>query len=263
MGKAKGLDSLKPDKNTMLAMYIKEELNKLFYLPPKYDEELEMLKYQYDNEFDERYGVHGSSVSGGKMCLKKEVINIMYMRFKMKGKKVPNKIYKAFKHIEAQENRSTPTHLARIYEEGKSIGTKWQRLFIRGGLGVKEDMDVSRLVDKYDLLYTPDGIIELDGNKYVVEIKSANDNSYTGMKNKHPSGNKQLRLYMHMEGIERGFVLVDNKNTSDFKIFPETNVSEEDKDIKKSIEKLEEIQKAKRKTLKTKKFPQCTCGKCL
>lgn len=243
-------------------MYIKEELNKLFYLEPKYDEELEMLKYQYDQEEEIRMGLHASSVISGKVCLRKEVVNIMYKQFYDKGKKVPRKIERAFMHNAEKDGRN-PIHLARIYEEGRSIGAKWQRLFIRGGLGVKEDMDVSRIVDEYDLSYTPDGIITLNGKKYVVEIKSANANSFESMKKKHPTGNKQLKMYMYFEGIENGFVLVDNKNSSDFKIFPEFNITAMDDEVDDILMKLEDIQKAKMRTLKTKKFPPCTCKKCL
>jgi hypothetical protein len=37
--------------------------------------------------------------------------------------------------------------------------------------------------------------------------------------NNHPSGEKQLQFYMYLTGIHQGFVLCDDKNTQDFKVF--------------------------------------------
>jgi hypothetical protein len=122
-------------------------------------------------------------------------------------------------------------------------------------------MDVSRWVDEYDLSYTPDAIIELNNREYVVEIKSMNDNQFQQAKN-HPKGRKQLKLYMHMEGIKDGFVLCDGKNNSDIKIFPVLNLKPDDEELQKSLGLLDEIQYYKSKALKTKKLPPCTCKKC-
>lgn len=257
------LASLRPSQDVLLGSYLKEELNKLFYNPPNYDAELEMLKYQYDHEEEERLGLHASSITGAtkSFCFRSQIINILYMEHVKEGRKIPSRIIDSFKYANAR-NKNNAIHLQRIFEEGKSIGTKWQRLFIRGNLGIKEDMDVSRFHDEYDLSYTPDGIITLNGKKYVVEIKSMNANQFEPAKD-HKSGRKQLKLYMYLEGIDRGFVLCDGKNTSDFKVFPVIGLNESDPELANSIELLEKIQRTKKKVLKTKKLPPCICGKCL
>lgn len=263
MSKKLGLQDLKISKEAMLGMHIVEQLNKLFYLPPNYDAELEMLKYQYDHEEEERMGLHASSVTGAtkSFCFRKNIIDILYLEHRRDGRKVPQMVIDSFKYAN-KLNRSNAIKLQRIFEEGKSIGTKWQRLFIRGGLGVKEDMDVSRFYDEYDLSYTPDGVIVLDGHKYVVEIKSMNKNQFEMAKD-HKSGRKQLKLYMHLEGIKRGFVLVDCKDNSDIKIFPVLNLNESDDELANSLELLEKIQRVKKQVLSKKKLPPCICGKCL
>lgn len=260
------ISDLKLNKDELLAPYIKEELNKLFYAKFDYDAELEMLKYQYDKEMeagDERIGLHASSITNAtrNFCMRDAFIQIMYYHYKVNGKKIPQSFIDAFRNRHGN-NKSNPIHLQRIFEEGKSIGTKWQRLFIRGKVGVKEDMDVSRWVDEYDLSYTPDGIIVLGGKKYVVEIKSMNRNQYE-QANDHKSGRKQLKLYMHFEGIDRGFVLCDCKDTSDFKVFPVTDLNESDEELANSLHLLDRIYRMKKKALKTKKLPPCTCKKCL
>lgn len=259
MGK---LDNLKISPTMVMATVIQEELNKLFYLDPDYDAELEMLKYQYDHEEVVRMGLHASSVTGAgnKYCYREQIVNILYKEYFDAGKKIPSMIKNAFEY-RSKLDRSNPIHLARIFEEGKSIGTKWQRLFIRGKLGIKEDMDVARFDERYDLIYTPDAIVNINGKKYAVEIKSMNKNSFENAKS-HPSGQKQLKLYMYLEGIEQGFVLADCKDNSQFKIFPEVNVSREDKHIAKAVDLLEKTRRNKLKVLKKKKLPPCTCGKC-
>lgn len=252
MSKGKGMidkmkiEGMKLNKNLLVADHIKNKLNELFYAKPDYDAEMEMLVYQYSQEEEERVGLHMSAVtSAGKdFCYREQVLSLFYKM--AQGENI---------HI----------GLKRIFEEGKSIGTKWQRLFIRGGIGVKEDMDVSRIQPDYDLSYTPDGMVIIDGKEYVVEIKSMNTFGFQKAKS-HPSGQKQLKAYMYFEGIPRGFVLVEDKNTQDFKIFLETDVNESDDDIADILERLEKIQRHKRKFIKTNKPPKrvemCTGPDC-
>lgn len=238
---SKGKLDIKLNKNLLVGDHIKEKLNQLFYAPPNYKEELLMLKGQY-SQFRERVGLHASAITGaGKdFCYREQVLSLFFRQ---------------------SQGQNIPINLKRIFEEGVAIGEKWQRLFIRGEIGKKEDMDISRFVDEYDLSYTPDGVIELDGKKYVVEIKSMNTFGFQKAKS-HPSGQKQLKLYMYFEGIEKGFVLVQDKNNQDFKVFLETDVNESDEHVADALMRLDQIQVLKNKFLKTKKpperIPECT-----
>lgn len=240
------LGDLRVNKDLLIAGHIKEKLNELFYLPPKYDEELEMLKYQYDQEEEERVGLHASAITsaGNDFCYREQVLSLFFKR---------------------SEQGNHPINLMRIFEEGKSIGTKWQRLFIRGDIGEKEDMDVSRMQKDYDLSYTPDGIVVIDNKKYVVEIKSQNTFGFQKQKS-HPSGVKQLKLYMFFEGISRGFVLVEDKDMQDFKVLLVTDVDETDEDIANVLFILKRIQKLKKRFVNDKKPPKrlddCTSSTC-
>lgn len=256
------INNLKPDKDTLLATGIQEKINGMFYNQPKHKEELKMLKHMWENEEEERLGLHASSITSKKdICYKEQLINILYKHYKDNDPdNMPKTIYNKFKE-QARENRNNPVHLQRIFEQGTTMGYKWQMLFIRAGVGKKEDMDVSRFVDEYDLSYTPDAIIELDGKKYVVELKSQNQNRFDNDKS-HPDGIKQLKLYMYFEGIDRGFVLVDNKNNSKFKVLLINGINESDDDIADYLQKLEKLQKMKKYALKKKKMPKCNCKKC-
>lgn len=233
-------------KSVLLEANIKEQLNKLFYEKPDYDAELEMMDFQYSQEEEERVGLHASSIiSAGKgFCFREQVLSLFFRQ---------------------AQGENIDIRLKRIFEEGKSIGTKWQRLFIRGGIADKEDLDVSRMAEEYDLSYTPDAIIRLNNKRYVVEIKSMN--TFQFKKTERPTvGIKQLKLYMYFEGIEQGFTLIEDKNDQDFKVILVTDVNESDPDIADALEILEKIQVYKKKFIKTKKppkrIPECDSSTC-
>ena len=163
---------------------IERKLNSLFRIPK--------------HEAEVRKGLHASAiiVADSAFCKREQVLSLFYCR-------------------NAEDNLSDG--LLRIFEEGNSIHAKWQEMFQRAGIarGI-EDRGYSEM---FDLYMTPDAVIELNNKLYVVEIKSANTYSYKSMKDSHPSGTKQLQLYMHFLCIPRGFVLVEDKNTQEFKIF--------------------------------------------
>lgn len=229
---------------------IREFLDSVFYAKPNYKKELQMLKYQYDNEQEERVGLHASSISDGSRgkgyCAREHILSMFYHR------------------NDELKHRTYPPKLMRIFEEGKSIGTKWQRLFIRADIGEKEDMDVTRFHNEYFLYYTPDAIIEIDGVKYVVEIKSMNNNQYT-KSNGHKKGEKQLKLYLHFEGIKQGFVLMENKDTQEFKI-SYVELKDNDEDIAEILYTLDDLIYAREQTLEKNRPParhsDCTMYGC-
>lgn len=217
-------------------MLIYETLNKLFYNKPNDKEELEMIKYQMEQAQEERHGLHASSISGGSRsktwCTREKLLSIYYKR--------------------DDEDSGLPLKIKRIYEEGNSIGLKWNRLFIRGGIGEKEDMDIPRFDMTHKVYYTPDAIITIGKTEYIVEIKSQSTNSFQTEKS-HLSGRKQLKLYMHLSGIHQGFVLVEDKNTQEIKVLY-FKYDPEDKEVQSFVEGLNEIRKADKKFRKEKKM---------
>ena len=211
-------------------------LKKCFYAEHKPDEEARMVKMiQLKNgESRERIGLHGSAVLKDDICYRAQVLSLL------------------FKQSQGEE---LPLETLAIFEEGNAIHEKWQRLFIRGGLGNAEDMDRTRFAQGYELLYTPDAVINIGGKQYVVEIKSMNTFSYK-QNNEHPTGGKQCLLYMYLCNIHSGFVLMEDKNTQEFKI---QIVKYDENEINLIIERLKEIQKLKAEFLDTKKPPKRIC----
>lgn len=236
------------------AAEIEQIFNKLFYAPRNVEEEVKFIKQVMTRGTDNlnRVGLHASAIIVGDkdFCVREQVLSLLY---------------------EQLQGENVPINLKRIFEEGNAIHEKWQRLFIRGGLGKAEDMDFSRFNKKYELSFTPDAIITINGEKYIVEIKSVNTYQFKNM-TKHESGTKQLRWYMRLTGIKNGIVLCEDKNTQDFKVFV-FHYDEIAADVTDHfIERLEEIQYYKQRLLEEKKapkrHPECTsysskrCMKC-
>lgn len=220
--------------NSIEEQEVEKVLNSLFYLDKNIDEELKFLKsvMTRGQESQERKGLHASAiiVSDDKFCYRQQVLSLFY------------------KQLQGEQNSAD---LMRIFEEGNAIHEKWQRLFIRGGLCRPLDCDFSLFADEFDLSYTPDIKMAKIGNKrYIIEIKSVNTFQFKKMKS-HPSGRKQLQLYMYLTGIHNGIVLCEDKNTQQFKVFCyEFNYDE----VKQCIARLEKIQYFKQKLLKKNKL---------
>lgn len=226
-------------------------LNRAFYTQHNIDEETKFIHQVMTRglESQERVGLHASSLIVGdkQWCTRQEVLSLLYKQI--------------------QKENVNPG-LIRIFEEGNAIHEKWQRLFIRAGYGVAKTMDRTRYDDEYEVSYTPDivcRIPEIYDGAIVGEIKSVNSFSFHKMKS-HPSGHKQLQLYMYFlqkqaknnKDYKKGFVLCDSKNDQDFKIYlydyePET--------VAPSIDRMDEVQFYKEKFLSEGKLVK-RCGDC-
>jgi len=218
---------------------IEQKLNKLFYEKPKIDEESRFIKLVLSkNGFNQdRAGLHASAIiaSEDEFCYREQILSLFF---------------------QMSQGENIPIKLKRIFEEGNSIHEKWQRLIVRGGLGKPENMDRTSYCDKYDLSYTPDIRCMIHNKKYIGEIKSVNTFQFKKMKS-HPSGAKQLKLYMHLTGVHDGFVLCEDKNTQDIKVFtPEYN----EDDLAPYIERLEAIQEYKDRFINEKRMVKRKCS---
>lgn len=182
---------------------------------------------------EDRVGMHGSGIiaSDNDFCFRQQVLSFYY-----KANEV-----------------DLPIALKRIFLEGWYIHAKWQKLFEQ--TGIARGIEQRGISNEWKLLFTPDAIIELDGKTYVVEIKSVNTFQFKTMKS-HPSGEKQCCLYMHFTGIPRGFVLAEDKNTQEIKVFP---VEYDPIKVKPYVERMYEVRELLAKFEKTGKLPKRKC----
>lgn len=187
-------------------------------------------------EREKRRGLHASAiiVSDNVYCEREQILSLFYER---------------------NEEDNTPPSLKRIFREGDYVHKKWQDLFKIAGVAVAiEDRGYSPL---FDLYMTPDAIIQLFHKKYVVEIKSVNTYGFKQLKAEHPSGTKQLQLYMHFTCIPNGFVLAEDKNTQEFKVLP---VKYEPGQASKYVKRLYDLRDAKEQFIKKNILPKRICS---
>lgn len=225
---------------------LEKELNKLFYLQKNIEEETKFVKQVMTRGQDgqERVGLHASSfiVSEKEFCVREQVLSLMY------------------KQLQGEQFN---VGLMRIFEEGNAIHEKWQRLFIRGGFSKAKDLDFTRYNEKYHISFTPDIICEIDGfGKMVGEIKSVNTFQFKKI-SEHPSGKKQLQWYMYLTGIHKGFTLMDDKNSQEFKV----KIYDYDPSkVEEYIDRAEDVMLRYDRLLKDKKMvkrpPHCTSPDC-
>lgn len=237
---------------TSEASQLEAILNKTFYLEKDIDEEVKFVKQVMTRglETQERTGLHASSIisAHGKYCERQMVLSLHYKQ--LQGEQVN-------------------IGLKKIFEEGNAIHEKWQRLFIRAGYAKACTLDKTRFDDDYMLSYTPDivcRIPEFFEGVMVCEIKSVNTFMFKKMTS-HAEARKQLLLYMH-ECIKearrkkkwnkvdytKGFVLCEDKNTQETKIFL-YDYHEEIKKERKTIDRLDSVREAYEISCACKKFP--------
>lgn len=168
-----------------------------------------MFLYMRDDRVLEevRAGLHASAMIGpdSEFCYREQVLSLVY---------------------EMSQGKELPVNALRIFAAGTSIHEKWQNMFkacsgnMKGFRLIREE--ARSYSEKWNLFYTPDSIIEIDGVKYIVEIKSMNTYSYKHAavsSNPHPHARHQIQLYMHLTGIHQGLILIEDKNTQEFEVF--------------------------------------------
>lgn len=228
-------------KGDLKQMMLEQKLSALFFVKRKPKQEAAFIRMllEREGEQQERVGLHASAMlaSDKEFCLRQQVLSLLYKQV---------------------QKENLPASLVRVFEEGNSVHQKWQRLFIAGGLGEPEDMDRHRFVKKYELSYTPDARIHILGEDVLVEIKSMNTYAFEKATS-HPSGEKQLNFYLCMEKLEWGFVLAEDKNDQEFKIFI---VHRDVEKAKPYLNRLVSIKQAKQHFLETGKMPKRLCGSC-
>lgn len=192
-------------------------LNKTFYCDKNIEEETKFVNMVMTRGLNstERVGLHASAMIAGdkEFCVRQQVLSLIYKQL---------------------QGEQLPVGLMRIFAEGNAIHEKWQRQLIRAGYAKAITLDKTRFDKDYMLSFTPDivcRIPEFYDGAMVGEIKSVNTFQFKNMTS-HPSAKKQLQFYMfelikqaklknkwNGKDYLKGFVLCDDKNTQDFKLF--------------------------------------------
>lgn len=128
--------------------------------------------------------------------------------------------YYSFKN-EPRTEKHDPRLLA-IFANGHGFHDRIQGLMKEGG--ILSDDEVPLLSENPPLEGTTDGTVEFEGEDYLLELKSiSTEGFFYRHHNKKPKEWHviQLCLYMHMygKGVDKGFLLYEDKNTQMMKVF--------------------------------------------
>lgn len=216
------------DKEAIWATMVKNRLEKLFI---------------EDRAFENRYGLHASAIlaSENEFCYREQVLSLF---FKMnQGEQLPIKALK-------------------VFAQGNAMHEKWYKLFKRAGIDIA--IERTLFLDKYDLSFTIDALLNIFDEEVICDVKSQNSFAFrksTG----HPSGEKQVNFYLwaltKYTGVphKKGFVLVDSKDDQEIRVVP---VKYSKKDAEPYVDRLVAIQEMKRNFLKDKVLPERKCRNC-
>lgn len=144
----------------------------------------------------------------------------------------------------------------RIFREGVAIHEKWQQMMTDGGIALA--CEARALSEEYMLSLTPDVIVEIGCQRYILEIKSMNTFAFKKMTYRHPGGNDQSQIYMHFYGIPKAIILVEDKNTQEIKTFIE-HYDAENPVLKKVIARLEDLKEMRKVFEETGVPPKREC----
>lgn len=107
-----------------------------------------------------------------------------------------------------------------VFLHGWVLHEKYQGLFQRHGQVL--EVETSHYDETRYLHFTPDAVISYGGQPYIVEIKGYKQETWEKLaENDDPpqAAWHQCNLYCHLMQIERGIVLIENKNTQEIKLW--------------------------------------------
>ena len=110
---------------------------------------------------------------------------------------------------------SIGARLRRIFDNGHSLEDRINK-YIEPYIVEREKRIISEPVPISGFI---DFIVEYEGQKYILEIKSINDRGYEARKQmRRPKDEhlRQIQLYMHVTGIHQGIVWYENKNDQEW-----------------------------------------------
>ncbi len=152
-----------------------------------------------------RTGLHASSVLAPdhEWCSRRHVLNNVYPE-----------------HAEQPEPKPWDAHQNAVFANGWALHERWQDLFKKFGDCIEAEQ--AHYDETRELWFTPDAILRFAGEVYVVEIKGYKQETFDRFMlvgDPPEAAMLQCNLYLHLLGLKRGIILVENKNSQDLKIW--------------------------------------------
>jgi len=121
-----------------------------------------------------------------------------------------------------------------MFLDGWDRHRKWQDLFLRFAVVAYSEagdpeLDLTHHDETRNIYFSPDAILDYAGTRYVVEIKGLDTNKFQQLTDNLDTACKvsdvvakariQANLYCHLLSIQHGLLLIEDKNTQQFKVW--------------------------------------------
>lgn len=119
-----------------------------------------------------------------------------------------------------------------------------------------EYVEMSVNIPEYDIYGHCDGILNIDGDVYVMDLKTIDPDLFTNIKKPYDSQTLQLRLYMHALCIQKGLIIFIDKSGRGDTPIKEFLVEQDEEILQEVFNNIDEA----RDYLRRKVLPQrCNC----
>jgi hypothetical protein len=169
-----------------------------------------------------RTGLHASSllVAESEWCPRRHVLSALY----------PDQ-------AESPELANWQWKQQAVFENGWRLHERWQDVLLKSGLVAMgtgsqahlPELDLTHYDEDCQLYFSPDAIIDYGGERFIVEIKGINDKAFASLTDDLEQARKacetvnkavvQANLYLHLLDLTKAIILVENKNTQEFKVW--------------------------------------------
>tara|TARA_Y100000310_G_scaffold335338_2_gene417148 strand:+ start:50933 stop:51607 length:675 start_codon:yes stop_codon:yes gene_type:complete len=125
----------------------------------------------------------------------------------------PRQIYYSFKN---KPKAQLEARTRRIFEQGDYSHMRLMSALF--SMGIVKAVEITIPLNE-QFNGRADAIITLEEESYVLEIKTTKDYAFKILEKPTPAMEKQLQLYLHFFNIQKGILIVENKDTQELKEF--------------------------------------------
>jgi hypothetical protein len=120
-------------------------------------------------------------------------------------------------YLEGDNNIGFKPRILRIFDNGHSVHHRLQTYLKEAGMLIQAEVPVRN--DEYEIRGHTDGIIEVSGQRGLLEIKSMNSSNFYTAYEPKPEHLIQVNVYMFCAGIPRACLLYECKDNQEMKEF--------------------------------------------
>lgn len=143
-----------------------------------------------------------------------------------------------YRHYLGQEDGKTHfARVLRIFDNGHAMHRRIQRYLSAIGVLIEPEVEVKDV--EHEIYGYCDGIVELQGVKGVLEIKSINQTGFYCLYEPKPEHLVQLNIYMYCLQIPKGILLYENKDSQHLAEF---FVKQDENIVQKTLAKIKAVQ---------------------